>query len=409
MMSSELISSNRDREILAAAETYVTQYITEHVNPVFEYHQLNHTVHVVDKVRLIGTEEKIPEEQFFLTMLAAWFHDAGYDRGPDNHEQRSIEQFRNFALRHALPDIEIGQVEAMIMSTRMPQAPESQGAKILCDADLFNLSSDQFLEFNQQLFNEYRHTQDESITEQEWLKRTVELIKTHSYFTNYGQTVLESRKAENLQKLEERIAQQKKQQKKAEKLEKNIKDLNQKISSLGEFMPDRGIETMFRLTSKNHLELSAMADNKANIMISINSIVLSVVVSVLIRKIEESPFLMYPTIILTTVCLATIVFAILSLIPNISRGRFERKDIIERNINLLFFGNFHQMPLADYEWGVKEMMKDSDYLYGSLIRDIYYLGRVLSKKYKLLRTCYTIFMFGFVIAILSFILAYSVF
>ena len=65
----------------------------------------------------------------------------------------------------------------------------------------------------------------------------------------------------------------------------------------------RGVETMFRLTSKNHLDLSNMADNKANIMISINSIILSVIVSVLIRKLEEYPHLIVPTLIMTAVYL----------------------------------------------------------------------------------------------------------
>jgi hypothetical protein len=50
------------------------------------------------------------------------------------------------------------------------------------------------------------------------------------------------------------------------------------------------------------------------------------------------------------------------------------------------------------------MMKDADYLYGSMIKDIYYLGIVLGKKYRFLRIAYNIFMFGFVIAVLSFVL-----
>lgn len=160
---------------------------------------------------------------------------------------------------------------------------------------------------------------------------------------------------------------------------------------------------MFRTTSGNHIMLSQMADNKANILITINSIILSVVVSVLIRKVEEDPRLVIPTIMLVSVCLATIVFAILSTRPNVSAGRFTREDIRNKKTNLLFFGNFHGMNVEDYEWSMKQMMKDADYLYGSLIKDIYYLGRVLGKKYKFLRIAYNIFMFGFVISILSFV------
>jgi hypothetical protein len=63
------------------------------------------------------------------------------------------------------------------------------------------------------------------------------------------------------------------------------------------------------------------------------------------------------------------------------------------------------MSLDDYEWGMNRMVQDSDYLYGSLIRDIYFLGAVLGKKYRLLRISYTIFMFGLIISVIAFIIA----
>ncbi|MEM0939307.1 MAG: Pycsar system effector family protein [Bacteroidota bacterium] len=192
---------------------------------------------------------------------------------------------------------------------------------------------------------------------------------------------------------------------KVEQLQQKISKLKQKIKEAKELTPTRGIETMFRTTSKNHMELSAIADNKANIMISINSIILSVMISVLIRKLEEYPHMTIPAILLTLVCLTTIVFAVLATLPNISSGKFDRLDIVNKKTNLLFFGNFHKMSLKEYEWGMKEMLQDADYLYGSMIKDIYFLGIVLGKKYRLLRVSYTIFMFGFVLSILGFIIA----
>src|SRR5690606_11861327 len=121
--------------------------------------------------------------------------------------------------------------------------------------------------------------------------------------------------------------------------------------------PDRGIETMFRTTSANHHMLSQMADNKANILITINSIILSVVVSVLVRKLEEDPRLIIPTILLVSVCLTTIVFAILATLPPISAGRSTRDDVKNTKTNLLFFGNCHGMNVAHHEWRMKQLMK----------------------------------------------------
>jgi HD superfamily phosphodiesterase len=392
---------------IVKAQKYATEILKNEVGEEYVYHQLEHTASVVESCKLIAEAVGLNHEEKNLVLIAAWFHDTGYSGGADGHEDRSKEHFRKFAEMYPLKTSYSAQIIAAIEATRMPQKPQSTIAEVLCDADLINLSGEDFMKTNQLLLTELHLTGKHELSELDWLKNTETLLTDHQYFTSYGKNVLEPLKAQNLEKIKKLRKDRKKKHKQAQKLEASIKSLNTKIGALGSFKPDRGIETMFRMTSKNHLELSSMADNKANIMISINSIVLSVVVSVLIRKIEESPFLMFPTLTLTTVCLATIVFAILSLIPNISRGKFSKKDIEERKVNLLFFGNFHDMPLPDYEWGVKEMMKDSDYLYGSLIKDIYYLGAVLGKKYKLLRTCYTIFMFGFVIAILSFILAYT--
>ncbi|MGB5929020.1 MAG: Pycsar system effector family protein, partial [Cyclobacteriaceae bacterium] len=189
------------------------------------------------------------------------------------------------------------------------------------------------------------------------------------------------------------------------KLEKKVAKLKKKKDK----RPDRGIETMFRTTSRNHIDLSAIADNKANIMISINAIIVSILVSVLIRKFEDYPNLIIPTIIMTTVCLLTIIFSVLATRPNITTGRFTKDDIHQRRTNLLFFGNFHRMQLDDFHWGVNEIMKDREFLYGSMIKDIYFLGKVLGRKYQLLRVSYTIFMYGFVIAVLSFAIAIGFF
>ena len=137
-------------------------------------------------------------------------------------------------------------------------------------------------------------------------------------------------------------------------------------------------------------------------MISVNSIILSVVISLLIRHLDEHQSLVIPTIILVGFCVVATIFSVLATRPNISRGTFTKEDIFHKKTNLLFFGNFHSMQLDDYDWAMKEMMADRDYLYGSIIKDIYYLGVVLSKKYKYLRISYNIFMFGLIISMLAF-------
>lgn len=160
---------------------------------------------------------------------------------------------------------------------------------------------------------------------------------------------------------------------------------------------------MFRTTSVNHLRLSEMADNKAHILLTINSIIVSILVALLFRRLDGDSQLLIPGLMFITTSLITIVFAVLVTRPNVTSGVFTKEDIRNKTANLLFFGNFHRMNLEDYQWGVKQMMDDADFLYGSMTRDIYNLGVVLGRKYKLLRYAYTFFTVGFIISALSFV------
>lgn len=169
----------------------------------------------------------------------------------------------------------------------------------------------------------------------------------------------------------------------------------------------KGIQTMLRLTSENHMRLSEMADNKANILISVNAIIISVILSVLIRKIEVDKHLAIPTFIFLATALTTIIISILATRPKITNGNFTREDILNRKTNLLFFGNFFKSELEEYKWGMSTMMKDPNYLYGTLVDDIYYLGKVLGRKYRLVRIAYNVFMIGIIVSAFAFILAIS--
>lgn len=169
--------------------------------------------------------------------------------------------------------------------------------------------------------------------------------------------------------------------------------------------PGRGIDTVFRITSNNNQRLSSQADSKAHILIQVNSIIISVLLSLLLRKIEDHTNLAIPAIILLTVNLVTIIFSILATRPHIPPGKFTQADLEEKKVNLLFFGNFYRMSLEEYAGGMLQLMEDRDFLYGSLIRDVYYQGIALGKKYRWLRLSYNVFMYGLIASVISFLIA----
>jgi hypothetical protein len=162
---------------------------------------------------------------------------------------------------------------------------------------------------------------------------------------------------------------------------------------------------MFRIASSNNQRLSSMADNKAHIMITVNSLIFSVLMALVVKKLDENRFLAIPTIILLGVSMTAIVFAVLSARPKIPRGVFSKEQVMSKSINLLFFGNFYKMKYHEYDWGMKRMMNDKEFLYESLINDLYWHGVILGKKYKLLRMSYSVFMYGIAAAIMSYVVA----
>jgi len=387
--------------VLDQTKKFVIDLITNKLPDQYVYHNLQHTMDVVAAVQEIANQSNLENDQVEVVMTAAYLHDIGYITNKVKHEDHSITLSREFLTQLGAEKKYIEEVVGCIEATKIPQSPKNLAQQVLCDADLHHLGSEHYFEKAELLRTEFSILENDIITESEWLDMSTVFIDNHRYFTDYGKSTLGPRKAKNLKKIKKRLKVINSDSKYTEKLENELSNLKEQVLK----KPTRGIETMFRITSKNHMTLSGMADTKANIMISINSIILSILVSVLIRKFEEHPNLIIPTLIIVAVCLAAIVFAILATRPNISSGKFTRIDIKNKRTNLLFFGNFHRMKFDDYMWGMKEMLKDGDYLYGSLIKDIYYLGVVLGKKYQFLRISYTIFMFGFVIAILSFLLA----
>ena len=170
----------------------------------------------------------------------------------------------------------------------------------------------------------------------------------------------------------------------------------------------RGIETMFRLTARNQINLSSIADNKANIMLTINAVIVSVLVSTsaLNFTVGNGPNFLIPGLILVIGSLISLVFAVLSVRPKVIKGKISEDDLKNRKVDLLFFGNFFKLEYAKYEEAMKDMMEDYDYLYGSLIKDQYNLGKVLSIKYRLLIYSYNFFMFSFIIAVVTFFVLY---
>jgi hypothetical protein len=370
------------------------------------------------KTAQIANHYQLNDHDFFIVMTASWFHDLGYMVDLNCHEEESVKLADVFLRNHNMEEGIIADVSSCIMATKMPQLPNVFLEQIVCDADLFHLGTNDFFDNDKLLHKEVNALHNTDISKQEWRRKSIKFLKDHHYHTDYCQVLLNNGKQKNIKKLESKVAAIKeKTSKKSVEEEKKRPDILMDYAAVAmpkskkdkEEKPDKGIETMFRISSSNHQRLSDMADNKAHIMITVNSIILSAIISLLLRRLSEYEYLIIPTFILLSISLLAMTFSILATRPSIPAGTFLRSDVDDKNVNLLFFGNYYKMGLDDYSYGMTKMMGDREFLYGTLIKDVYSQGVVLGKKYRLLRIAYNIFMYGLIAAVLAFVIASAIF
>jgi predicted metal-dependent HD superfamily phosphohydrolase len=400
-------------QLLAQVRTYVTEIFRHKVDSHFVFHNLEHTQQVVAAAEELSAYYNLNDEDRLTLLLAAWFHDTGFSSGrAEDHEKESILLATDYLQNKGVENEIIQRVSSCIQATHMPQSPLSLVEKVLCDADLYHLGSQDFKKMNDHLRREQEFYFKTEFSKKEWRQRNIEFLESHQYFTDYAQRMREPKKQEWIREL--RRKQGDKEIKHTEAMEISPysfeadagEDKGDDSIKGKEGQPnkaaERGIQTVFRTTSHNHIQLSQMADTKANIMISVNAIIISIMFSVLLGRLEYYPHLAIPTLLLAVVSLLAIVFAVLAIRPSVTSGKFTEEDIRQKQTNLLFFGNFHKMELQEYNWAMNEMLKDRDYIYGSMIKDVYFLGIVLAQKYRYLRISYNIFMYGLIIAVLAF-------
>ncbi len=388
-------------EIVQKAEDFVTELLTTELDPKFLYHNLKHTQRVVKSAGELLEFYDLPEEEVEKLLLAAWFHDTGYTKGVEKHEEKSCVVASSFLETAGYDPEKVQHIEELIMATQRYYDPKNLHEEIIRDADASHFAQKSYWETTDFLKEELEGLGMGKYSQKEWRDINIKMFRNeHRFYTQYAQENWESGKEKNLKQLV--------------KEKKSEKDIAKKEALKAKYKtesPDRGIQTLFRVTLKNHLTLSDIADTKANILLSVNAIIISVALSNLIPKLDNpsNTYLIYPTVIFITFSVISMVLAVLATRPNVTSGKFTKEDVEQKKVNLLFFGNFHKMQLDEYEWAIKELVKDKDYIYSSLTKDLYFLGLVLDRKYKILRYTYTIFIIGIVISVIAFGIAFRYF
>lgn len=392
--------------ILERARDHVTAYMRSHGQPGLLYHNETHTESVVAATREIARHSHLSHRETFITTLAALFGDVGYYADGHHPVGAGVAMAEEFLKGAGVNGTSAHEVAGCMQAAAGAREPSTLAEQVAADAAFYYLGTDGFAERTRLLRKEWEAVHGTCVSKEEWNRRTLQLLEAYHYYTPYCQRLLNRPKKEH-----------------SEKLKKKLKEVPVLIGAMAPpaaeavvphpaadadtaaMRVEKGTETLFRVTSGVSQRLSEQADNKANILISVNSIIMSILLSIVVARLDRYPHLTIPILLFLGVNLFTITFSVLATRPTVPSGMFDRRDVDSRKVNLLFFGNFYKMNFDDYASGMLKVLGDKQYLYFSFIRNLYEHGVVLGRKYRKLKVAYNIFMYGIIVSVVAFVIA----
>ncbi|MEX0967027.1 MAG: Pycsar system effector family protein [Bacteroidia bacterium] len=373
-----------EKDIVNEAKDFVTRLLTEELSSHHVYHNYTHTRETVEACEEIASATDLPEQEKEDLLIAAWFHDTGYTQVYTGHEAESVKFAERFLKEQSYPEERIDRVRKIILSTQQDQKPEDLAEKIIHDADNLHIGKKRFFRRGELLRTEFEHFLDLHYSNKEWEKIQFNFLQKTDFYTLYAKNEYGGRRAKNLAK------------------QRKAKTQRTKLG--------RGIETMYRTAYDNHISLSSIADAKANMMISINTIIMSIIVTLMSTgftffsdtSLEHVRYTL-PILALLVGSTISLVFAILSARPNVTHVNVDKEKLYSRQSSILFFGNFVSLLREEFVKRLSTFRKNENMLYDNMSVDLYFLGLVLHKKYRLVRISYNIFMGSLIICVSLFI------
>ena len=387
-------------DIITAAEDYVRQIFEQKIpSEVYTYHNWAHTTQVRDEVLVLARKAGIQNGELELLSLATLFHDAGFSEVYSGHEEVGIRLATEFLESHQYPREKIDIITSLIAATKVDARPKTKLEALIKDADTSSLGKSHFQVFTNGLRKELNTLQHALLSKKDWNKENLRFIDEHEYYSDVAKERYSEMKAENRRLLKEEMEATE---------EKDIKEKKEKKKDTGNTIAtNKSAQTQFKTALRNHIDLSSMADNKANMMLSVNALIITFALPLLGKEIDANRMLLLPTILLLTVCVVSMIFATLATRPIQMKGISTMESILAKKSNLFFFGNYYNMSFDEYEKGMNATVADDDILDTTIMRDLFFLGKTLGNKYAYLRKCYTIFMYGVIVSVIAFVIVFA--
>ena len=395
MSKEEKAVAEEKETTLDRAERYVRGRFNDDLDPIYLFHNYAYSEEIVDKAQELGKAAGVDEITLERLKIAGLFYPLGYIGGPDGFAERSAEELRRFAREEGY---DAGAADQWIVAVPDADHDSDLPTRLLHDA-VWNWLGRKRYDRRSDLLQLEREAIDGKQGDPVVFGHDMqEFLLNFDYLTDEGKEEFDSRRRKNVSKQQSNNYKVQQKEVKA-KTGKNF---------------GRGIDTMYRTAFRNHINLSRIADDKANMMISINTIILSILIAVSgagLSFFEDlfftSPEFLAPIIILLMSSLTAVVFAVFSARPKVTEYRIKKTSLLEsKEASLLYFGNFLKIEKSDFIKYLSQMKMDQDSLYDDLARDLYDLGQVLHRKYLLLTISYNTFIGGLALAVLTFLSVY---
>ena len=161
---------------------------------------------------------------------------------------------------------------------------------------------------------------------------------------------------------------------------------------------------IIRTTQRNNIDLTQLADNKANVLLSLNAIMITFLLPMILSNIEAiiQGYLFIPLIILAITCFSTIYISAIVLKPsNLDEYRASPSNDPDAQFSPFFFGNFYRMEPDEFFEYMSESVSNSEMVKSHLVQDLYYIGKRLGFKMDRIRLAFNIFLGGLFLTLFS--------
>src|SRR6267142_1862330 len=354
------------------------------------YHGYKRSRGLVGDCKEIAKGIKLNGDQGQILLLSAWFHDAGYVTTNGDRREKRIDLARKFLASQGQPQGVADAVASCLEAADDDGVRDSVAGDVLHDALLARLASKSYVEETGLHRREEEQRTGKVYSDVEWTRSRIEYLQQHTYRTRWAQLEYDGGRARNLARLNKQLRRQlgKATEEKAEeaKISKN---------------EGRTAAGLFGDLTRNQLRILSIADRRTSTMIHVNAIMISLVVGLVLRKVEEHRNLIIPTIVLLSVILVVVFLSILSM-----RAGHELRNLHDETPeqigNLLLTSDDLRLSLSDYLGRMDALVSNPSQLQRVLFEYLYFGRRLIVHRKKMLRLTYDIFIFGLAVSLLLF-------